>query len=72
MATLTTTAQINAFRFLSVKHQLKLEKLGMRSSGRALRPLLAKEFGLSPRAPYADYIAYCEKQAASAIEAANS
>jgi len=68
MTTLTSPAQINAFRFLSVKHQLKFEKMGMKSSGGALRPRLAKEFGLSPRAPHADYIAYCEKQIAAAEE----
>jgi hypothetical protein len=64
MTALTTPAQISAFRFASIKAQLKMEKIGLKSSGGALRPRLAKEFGLSPRAPHADYIAYCEKKIA--------
>lgn len=58
---LITSEQINMFRFASVRSQLKMEMMGMKSSGGALRPRLAKEFGLAPRAPYAKYIAYCEE-----------
>ena len=55
----STPEGIDYFRFSSVKAQLKMEKVGLKSSGGALRPRLAKEFGLSPRAPHDDYIAYC-------------
>ena len=61
-------AETNAFRLLSIKHQLKLEKLGLKSSGGALRPRLAKEFGLKPRDSHATYIAKIEEELAK-IEA---
>ncbi len=60
MITATTPDEITYFRFASIKQQLKLEKLGMKSSGGSLRPRLAAEFGLKPRAPHDDYIAYCQ------------
>jgi hypothetical protein len=43
---------VDPFRWTSVKHQLKLESLGMKSSGGALRPRLAAELGLKPRDSY--------------------
>jgi len=55
-----TEDQINFFRFASLKHQLKLETRGLRSSGGALRPRLAAEFGLGPRDDREHYIAYCQ------------
>ena len=61
-----------AFRLLSIKHQLKLEKLGLKSSGGALRPRLAKEFGLKPRAPHAEYIAKIEELLAQIEERLNA
>ncbi len=51
-----TPRQIELFRLMSLKSQLKMEQAGMKSSGGALRPRLAAEFGLNRRAPYADYI----------------
>lgn len=56
MFTADTPRQIELFRLASLKSQLKLEQVGMKSSGGALRPRLAGEFGLNKRAPYADYI----------------
>ena len=53
---LNTPEQIMAFRLLSLRAQLKLEMCGMKSSGGAIRPRVAKEFGLSPRAKRQDYI----------------
>lgn len=47
---------IEAFRWASVKYQLKLEKHGMKSSGGALRPRLAAELGLKPRDSHDLYI----------------
>lgn len=54
--------QVEFTRLASIKAQLKLEKLGLKSRGGALRPRLAKEFGLSPRAKHDDYIAYCQSR----------
>lgn len=51
---------ITYFQLAQLKQQLKLESKGLTHSGmkgRKLRPLLAKEFGLKPRANYDLYIA---------------
>jgi hypothetical protein len=56
----TTEDEIAFFRFASLKHQLKLEGRGLRSSGGALRPRLAAEFGLGPRDSREHYIDYCQ------------
>lgn len=53
--TTITGSSIQIFRLLSLQKQLKLEKLGLKSSGGAIRPRIAKEFGLGPRAPYEAY-----------------
>lgn len=45
------------FRLLSLRYQLKLEKQGLRSSGGAIRPRIAKEFELSPKASHDEFIA---------------
>jgi hypothetical protein len=60
MANVITGKGIDAFRLLSIKHQLKLEKLGLKSSGGALRPRLAVEFGLKPRDSHDKFIAKIE------------
>lgn len=59
MSTLTGEA-IPAFRFASIKAQLKMERVGLKSSGGALRPRLYQEFGLKKNAPYEDFIKYCQ------------
>lgn len=51
-----TQPQIKAFRLLSLRQQLKLESVGLKSSGGAIRPRIAAEFGLKPRASHATYI----------------
>ena len=56
------TLRVDAFRWLSVKGQLRLEALGMKSSGGALRPRLATELGLKPRAPHSDFMAEVEER----------
>jgi len=38
---------VRYMRLCSIKSQLRLESIGLKSSGGALRPRLAKEFGLS-------------------------
>lgn len=56
------TPEVSYIRFASIKAQLKLEKLGLKSKGGALRPRLAKEFGLTPRTPHDVYIAECQRR----------
>lgn len=57
MSDITVTGEgVDLFRLLSLKYQLKLESKGIKSSGGAIRPRIAKEFGLSPRAPHSAYI----------------
>ena len=48
--------QIAAFRLLSLRYQLRLEAGGIKSSGGAIRPRIAKEFGLKPRDSHDKYI----------------
>lgn len=55
---------IRYFRLASVKGMLNLESKGLKGRGGALRPRLAKEFGLKPRDGYDKYIAYIEAQLA--------
>ena len=60
--TTVTGEGIDLFRLLSLKYQLKLESVGLKSSGGAIRPRIAKEFGLSPRAPHSAYIEKIEQE----------
>jgi hypothetical protein len=59
-----TPNQIGYVRFASLKAALKMEKVGLKTRGGALRPRLAKEFGLKPRDSFDTYIAHCETQMA--------
>jgi hypothetical protein len=59
---MTPEAEVSYIRLSSVKAQLRLEKLGLKSKGGALRPRLAKELGLAPRAPHDVYIAECQRR----------
>jgi hypothetical protein len=47
---------VQAFRLLSLRGMLRLEKAGMKTRNGALRPQIAKEFGLSPRAKHDAFI----------------
>lgn len=60
MLAATTPEQINVFRLLSLRGMLRLESVGLKTRGGALRPRIAQEFGLSPRAPHSAYIAKIE------------
>lgn len=62
-----TGTGIDYFRFASIKAQLKMEKVGLKSSGGALRPRLAKEFGLKARDSHDLYIAHCVAQMEKAM-----
>lgn len=53
---LTTPTEISFARLASLKGMLKLEKLGMKTRGGALRPRIAAEFGLKPRDSYDKFI----------------
>lgn len=57
MTIVTGHDNIQAVRLLSLRGMLRLEKAGLKTRGGALRPRIAKEFGLSPRASYCTYIA---------------
>lgn len=56
MTTVSTPAGIQYARLASLKAQLKLEAVGLKSSGGAIRPRIAKEFGLSSRAKHSEFI----------------
>lgn len=62
MTQVFTGGAIHAFRFASLKGQLKLEQAGFKTRGGALWPRLCKEFGLKRNAPYEDYIKYFQDQ----------
>lgn len=47
---------VQYFRLASLKQQLKLESLGMKSSGGVIRPRIAKEFNLPARASHQQFI----------------
>ncbi len=56
---MTTTMPPHAvyFRLAQLKGALKLESIGLKNAQSPLRPKLAQEFGLKPRAPYDAFIA---------------
>ncbi len=60
--TMISSPHVSYARFASLKGRLKLESKGLKFSGGATRPKLASEFNLSPRAPYQEYIDYCQAQ----------
>jgi hypothetical protein len=66
--TLSGDNAVRYARFASLKYQLKLEQAGMKSSGGALRPRLAKEFGLKARDGHASYIGYCIEEMAKCMD----
>lgn len=61
-AVVNTPEGIQFFRLAAAKARIKLEKHGMKSSrGPSTRVLMAKELGLSPRAPHDEYLAKIQK-----------
>ena len=62
MAVIDTPAGISRFRLVSLRGMLRLESIGMKTRGGALRPRLAKEFGLSARAPHKEFISAIDKK----------
>lgn len=57
-----TPEAIAHFRLSSLKYQLKMEKIGLKSSGGPIRPRIAKEFGLKPRDSHDKFIAVIQAQ----------
>lgn len=53
----TTPNQISFVRLASLKGMVSLESKGLRGRSSPIRPKLAGEFDLAPRAPYDEYIA---------------
>jgi hypothetical protein len=51
-STMITGGHIAVYRWVTIKHALRLEKLGMRHSHGAIRPRVASELGLKPRDSY--------------------
>lgn len=51
---------VNYFCLASWKGALKLERVGLKSSGGAIRPRIADRLGLKPRQSYDVYTARCE------------
>lgn len=57
-----TGVGIDLFRLASLRGMLKLESLGMKTRGGALRPRIAKELGLPARAPHIQFVAEIERR----------
>ena len=55
--TISTGWQIDAIRLLSLRGMLKLEKVGLKTRGGALRPRIAAECGLKKTDSYEKFIA---------------
>lgn len=73
MTAITTPDGISHFRLASIRGMLKLEKVGMKTRGGAIRPRIAAELGLRPRDSYDVYLAKIEQMLAdsrAAIQAA--
>ena len=54
--TVATGKGVDYMRLASLRGMLRLEAVGMKSSIGPVRPKIAKEFGLKPRAPFRDFI----------------
>lgn len=65
----TTPAEFDFFRYAQLKACLKMERAGLKIRGGALRPQLAKEFGLKARESHDAYIAKCVEMMNAAYEA---
>lgn len=63
-------AHVSFFRLCQLRGALKMEKIGLKGRGGALRPQIAAELGLKPRASYDDFIAEVQKRI-DACHAAN-
>ena len=71
MTALTTPTAISYGRLASLKGMLKLEKVGMKTRGGALRPRIAVELGLKPRDSHDKYIEVIQAKMDALLKAAN-
>ena len=69
MIAATTPESISYFRLASLKGMLKLEKVGMKTRGGALRPRIAAEFGLKARDSHDKFITKIEQLMEEALKA---
>lgn len=53
---------LRLFRLAQFRGVLKMEKAGLKGRQGPIRPQIAVELGLKPRAPYDDYIAEVQKR----------
>lgn len=65
----TMSPEFSYYRLATIKGALTLESKGMTSRQGPLRPKLATEFGLKPRAPFEDYINVAQTKMAAILEA---
>lgn len=54
--------EVAYYRLASLKQRIKLESKGLKFKGGATRPKIAKEFGLTPRAPHAEFVAEIQRR----------
>ena len=62
MTSLFTNNAISYGRLASLKGMLKLEKVGLKTRGGALRPRIAAEFGLKARDSHDKFIAEIQRR----------
>ena len=60
--TISTPEGISYTRLASLKGMLKLEKIGMKTRGGALRPRIAAEFGLNKRDSHDKFITEIQRR----------
>jgi hypothetical protein len=70
--TVVTGPHIDVFRWASIKGMVKLESLGMKTRGGAIRPRIAKELGLKPRDSYEKFIEVINAKIAAVRVAADA
>jgi hypothetical protein len=68
----TTPNGINYVRLASLKGMVTLESKGMKGRGGPIRPRIAAEFGLKPRAPYAEFITAIQSRMAELLPVAQA
>lgn len=59
---LTSPTEMAYYRLATIKFRLKMEAAGLKGHGGAMRPRMAKEFGLKPRDSFEKYIEICQQR----------
>jgi hypothetical protein len=68
MTTFSTPTGIAYVRLASLKGMVSLESKGLKGRAGPIRPRIAAELGLKPRAPYADFIAAIQARMETLLE----